>query len=393
MAGFMLSSMARKSKGWRLQKDRRGGGAVYWTLVRGAGEARISVALGILELEEAQRCLESARQDEQRAGRHERLIWLGRKDRASLVRYLLDPDAGVEALLARARPEPQHMTLTEYRKAIFWEKRKSQTAESTWKKEALVWKQMERDRLGAVKLRRLTARHFEAYMERIRARGLSGRTQAIHKATYKALLDFAHRMGHIKEAHRFFRIRGSTKRVWAQEEPLTLDEVGRLLNATDPVHRCLFGLGIGQGLRPSELVRVRWEDVDLQEHSMEVRGSKTETSSAVIPLTPLAFQELRSWWMAQGQPDEGLLFTWNGEPLKTFKRSLAGAAKRAGIEKNVTPYLLRHSFATLAWTVGIEKDVARRIMRHTTSRMLDEVYCRPRPRDLVKKLADFKLPG
>ena len=55
------------------------------------------------------------------------------------------------------------------------------------------------------------------------------------------------------------------------------------------------------------------------------------------------------------------------------------------------PYLLRHSFATLAWALDVPKDVARRVMRHTNDRMLDEVYTRPRPRDLVARLERFDL--
>ena len=43
----------------------------------------------------------------------------------------------------------------------------------------------------------------------------------------------------------------------------------------------------------------------------------------------------------------------------------------------MTPYLLRHSFATIAWSIGVEKDVARRILRHTDLMTLENVYCRP----------------
>lgn len=153
----------------------------------------------------------------------------------------------------------------------------------------------------------------------------------------------------------------------------------------------MWGLGVGQGLRPSELVRVRWEDIDLARGTLAVRGAKTAASSAVIPLTPLARRELERFWRESERPGAGLLFKWGGGPVKEYKRALASAAVAAGIERKVTPYLLRHSFATIAWTLGIDKDVARRIMRHTTTKMLDEVYARPRPEDLAKKLTAFDL--
>lgn len=71
--------------------------------------------------------------------------------------------------------------------------------------------------------------------------------------------------------------------------------------------------------------------------------------------------------------------------------ALANHAEKAGISKNVTPYLLRHSFATVCGSLGIEMDVARRIMRHTSTKMMKQVYARPRPADLAKKLAGFAL--
>ena len=37
-------------------------------------------------------------------------------------------------------------------------------------------------------------------------------------------------------------------------------------------------------------------------------------------------------------------------------------------------------------------DVARRVLRHTDDKMLDRVYCRPRPAELVRAVAAFDLP-
>ena len=76
-----------------------------------------------------------------------------------------------------------------------------------------------------------------------------------------------------------------------------------------------------------------------------------------------------------------------------YKHALETAARKAEIEHKVHPYLLRDSFATIAWSLGIEMDVARRILRHADETMLREVYCRPRPADLVAKVAAFDFVG
>ncbi|MEZ5333609.1 MAG: hypothetical protein R2991_16600 [Thermoanaerobaculia bacterium] len=79
--------------------------------------------------------------------------------------------------------------------------------------------------------------------------------------------------------------------------------------------------------------------------------------------------------------------------MSGYKRALAGAASEAGISRAVTPYLLWHSFATIAWSLGIEMDVARRILRHADETMLLEVHSRPQPAELVAKVAAFDVPG
>ena len=45
--------------------------------------------------------------------------------------------------------------------------------------------------------------------------------------------------------------------------------------------------------------------------------------------------------------------------------------------------------ARWAWSLGIERDVTRRILRHVDEKMLDEVYCRPRPEELAERVKAF----
>ena len=71
--------------------------------------------------------------------------------------------------------------------------------------------------------------------------------------------------------------------------------------------------------------------------------------------------------------------------------SLKSASRRAGIDKNVHPNLLRHSFATLAWAFEIPIEVAQAIMRHTSREMLIRVYQRPRPQDMAARLKGFEI--
>jgi integrase len=138
-----------------------------------------------------------------------------------------------------------------------------------------------------------------------------------------------------------------------------------------------------------------WSDVDWAVPTLRIRGTKTEASADVVPLTPLAHRELKEWWTRCKEPTAGVIFPSDTgkvyQSSSAYKKPLETAAKRAKLGRDVYPYLLRDSFATIAWTVGIEKDIARRVLRHTDERMLDRVYCRPRPKDMVERLAAFDL--
>jgi integrase len=197
----------------------------------------------------------------------------------------------------------------------------------------------------------------------------------------KALGKWAYRRKHIAKVPDLsvFRIEGATRAVRKKPAPLTLQELMAVMDAAIELR----------------LVALEWEDVDWSVPSLRIRGTKTAASADTIPMTPLVRRELWLWWTKCEEPAKGLIFpNEDGEAYASstgYKQALETAAKKAGLGRDVYPYLLRDSFATIAWSVGIDKDVARRVMRHSDDKMLDRVYCRPRPADLVAAVAKFDL--
>ncbi|MCP4809124.1 MAG: hypothetical protein GY913_13085 [Proteobacteria bacterium] len=114
---------------------------------------------------------------------------------------LMDPDREelLDALGAVSE-DPGRWSLRRYLDEVFWPERKGTVAESTQKKEKLVWNQLLESPLAPRRIKSLDALSFERYLDSLRRRRLSGRTQALHRATYKALLDFAFRRGHVEKA-------------------------------------------------------------------------------------------------------------------------------------------------------------------------------------------------
>lgn len=379
---------------WRKEPVRSAGG-VSWRLVRGRGDDRIRANLGRIPELDAERAL-ARMQAEEDAGTVSRILAWHDEDQATAIRYLVG-DAAAAALLPAPLVDYGAMTLREYFDDVYAPWRRVD-AERGWRSEAGHWNRILSE-LGRTRLREIDAHVVADYLDRMTSeRGpragqpAAGNTRRLRRAALQALLLRAERLRHLDQAPDLsrFKLKGSTRTVLERSDPLSLVELVALMDASDPKHRAMWAVGAGQGLRPSELVRVRWEDVRWETRTLLVRGTKTEESAAEIPLTPIAHRELQAWWIREAQPKAGLAF---GEYRSEsgYKKALAGSARRAKLGRPVTPYLLRHSFATIAWSVGVERDVTRRIGRWTDDRMLDEVYCRPRPADLVARVAAFDL--
>ena len=119
------------------------------------------------------------------------------------------------------------------------------------------------------------------------------------------------------------------------------------------------------------------------------------------PLVPLiAVQHQRTH--GDGNALNGLCFPnpRTGLPLSSFKKALDTASRRADIEwdetgnkRRIFPYLLRHSFATLAATSNppVPLPVAQKVMRHTSSKLLLDVYARAGALVMREGLDNFNL--
>jgi integrase len=128
-------------------------------------------------------------------------------------------------------------------------------------------------------------------------------------------------------------------------EHLTEREVERLIEAAKWGHRdsTVVLLAFRHGLRASELVDLRWEQVDLENGILHVRRVKQGT-----PAThPLTGRELRALRRLQreisGSPfvfvsERGAPFTNRG-----FQAMVERAGKAAGFTMKIHPHMLRHA--------------------------------------------------
>jgi integrase/recombinase XerD len=122
------------------------------------------------------------------------------------------------------------------------------------------------------------------------------------------------------------------------------------------------------GLRVSELVGLRWGDVNLDAGFVSAYGKGRRRR--LVPLGEPAVARIRAWlphrgaWARAGE--DALFVSRRGRPLSRvgFWRLVRRYAVRAGIDRPVSPHWLRHSFATHLLVNGADLRAVQTMLGH-----------------------------
>jgi integrase/recombinase XerD len=157
---------------------------------------------------------------------------------------------------------------------------------------------------------------------------------------------------------------------------LTIEEMERFLSAPDlntslgKRDRALFELMYGSGLRVSEICSLPMTAVDCDEGYARVFGKGSK--ERIVPVGRHASQAIRNY-LHGGRPN--LLKDGTGGELflsirgKAISRKMIWVlvkdyARKAGIEKNLSPHGLRHSFATHLLMGGADVRSVQEMLGH-----------------------------
>ena len=145
------------------------------------------------------------------------------------------------------------------------------------------------------------------------------------------------------------------------------------------------------GARPDETRKARWEDIDFKGHVIVLHSAKTDYGDRRVPIPARLYKRLK--WVKQ---DSGYLFTQptTGKPhtetsmkqmWRSFKQALdldMGAQMKGGaidpetsvVADDLTPYCLRHTYATDLQSAGVPLNVAKDLLSHQSIAMTSQIY-------------------
>jgi len=164
---------------------------------------------------------------------------------------------------------------------------------------------------------------------------------------------------------------------------LSNNDIQKLINgATNKLTKDLIAFLIYTGCRKGEALNLKWDNVDMQNNVIAVKGTKTKYDR-YIPI----HSQLKE--LLQGiEKKDGCDYIFNiaGKKLNDFKRSFYTACRNAGL-KDMHIHDLRHVFASKMVMNGTSLYITGELLGHRTTQMTKR-YSHLVPETLKKALDD-----
>jgi integrase/recombinase XerD len=161
------------------------------------------------------------------------------------------------------------------------------------------------------------------------------------------------------------------KKSKTRPEILTVKELELFFaNVTNPKHfTVILNLYIS-GLRISEMLALRTDDIDGERMLIRVRGGKGK-KERYAPLTKPGYKAFRYYWKTYSPVNANhYVFpdATRTRPMScdAFETAIKKIAKEAGICKNTTPHTLRHNFATHMLQSGTDLMTVKEMLGHAS---------------------------
>ena len=184
---------------------------------------------------------------------------------------------------------------------------------------------------------------------------------------------------------------------------LTKEEVEKLLHSPNTGQvlglrdRAMLELMYATGLRISEIINLKLEDLHLTMGTLQTLGKGHK--ERIVPVGDEAIKWINRY-LEEARPkllkqkrSNYLFLNFHGNNLtrQGVWRNLKAEVRKAGIQKNITPHTLRHSFATHILENGADLRIVQELLGHAdisttqiythlSNKQLADIYNRAHPR-------------
>jgi integrase/recombinase XerC len=247
-----------------------------------------------------------------------------------------------------------------------------------------------------IPLEKLTTHHIRRFSATLYGRGLSGKSLRRMLSGWRGFFDFLGKQ-HLVTQNPVAGVR-APKSPKTLPAALSQDDAIQMMNIKGEEvftlrDRAMFELFYSSGLRLSELVNLDPVDIDNSEVRVTGKGNKTR----VVPVGAKALEAIKAWEHKRKdilKPDETALFIGkSGKRIsaRMVQLQMKKWAAIQGIEANMHPHVLRHSFAShmlqasqdlraVQEMLGHASIVSTQVYTHLDFQHLAKVYDSAHPR-------------
>lgn len=207
---------------------------------------------------------------------------------------------------------------------------------------------------GSRPLDTLSVHDMRRFVAKLHANGLGGRSLARKLSAWRSLYRYLVRdHGFKTNPVEGLRAPKQPKRL---PSTLTPDQTAQLLtheksdDAKDCQDAAMFELMYSSGLRLAEVISLKLDAIDFNEGTVRVTGKGSKTR--VVPVGKQASKAIREWLKIRGSVAKAgqatMFVSARGKTLdpRTVQIRLRELAIKRGVNVNVHPHMLRHSFAS-----------------------------------------------
>jgi integrase len=245
-----------------------------------------------------------------------------------------------------------------------------------------------------MKLKKVTPAHVQGLYRSMLDRGLSARTVKYTHSVLRRAMKQATRWGMIARNPCDY---ADAPKVQREEiRPLDREQTRLLLRAAEGERlEALFVLAVHTGMRPGELLGLKWQDVDFEAARLRVNRAlsdgeftppKRTKSRRSIDLTAGSIAALRAHRKRQLEEmmqktglwqDYGLVFSSSvGTPLshRNVVRAFKDLLRHAGLPETTRLYDLRHTCATLLLSCNVHPKYVQELLGHASIAQTLDTY-------------------